>query len=307
MARKPAPALVVEDVEVSGQLEQDFQATQDLGQQLSVIDASYGDGLPYDRDRLVNETRFYLGQSAEAMLEAGNRLITLKENEPHGSFEAILRERLGLPERTAQRMMQAAIKFTNPALPKAPTLALLGKSKLFELMTEDDEVLAELADGGTVAGLTLDDVDRMSARELRAALRRTRREKEENQATHEQLLASKDQKLNALDRELVERSRATAVQAWPEQVAAMNSELATLAHLATESIAPIHTWHQALALIDIPNGTAPADDPRRALVLSLHDSTARLASLVGSLQQAIFDEYAVILNQPAFDLMVEAE
>lgn len=65
-------------------------------------------------------------------------------------------------------MMQASTKYLSPALkPNVPTLAHLGKAKLFELMTEDDEELAELADGGTVAGLTLDDVDRMSVRELR--------------------------------------------------------------------------------------------------------------------------------------------
>ncbi|EEV5586337.1 DUF3102 domain-containing protein, partial [Escherichia coli] len=40
----------------------------------------FGDGLPYERDRVVHEARFYMAQSAEAMLEAGKRLILLKEN-----------------------------------------------------------------------------------------------------------------------------------------------------------------------------------------------------------------------------------
>lgn len=76
-------------------------------------------------------------------------------------------------------MMASAIKFSSPLLAaKRPTLAVLEKSKLFELLTEDDEELAGLADGGTLAGLTIDEVDRMSVRELRAALRKQKAEAE---------------------------------------------------------------------------------------------------------------------------------
>ncbi|OZY84845.1 hypothetical protein CBP51_16930 [Cellvibrio mixtus] len=172
------------------------QATQiaTAGSQMSEhslqIMNAYGEGLPYDRSRVVHETRFYMAQSAEAMLEAGKRLVILKEHEPHGDFENIVREQLSLPERTAQRMMQSAIKYLSPKLQsKAPALALLGKTKLFELMTEDDDALAELADGGTVAGMSLDDIDRMSSRELRKALREA---KENLEAKDE--VAAKNQK-----------------------------------------------------------------------------------------------------------------
>ncbi|MFU4942462.1 DUF3102 domain-containing protein, partial [Pseudomonas aeruginosa] len=99
-------------------------------------------------------------------------LIVLKEHEPHGEFTQIVTEQLGLAERTARQMMQAAIKYLSPALEsKRQTFAVLGKSKLFELLAEDDDDLVALADGGTVAGLDLDDIERMSCRELRKALR----------------------------------------------------------------------------------------------------------------------------------------
>ncbi|PHM24607.1 DUF3102 domain-containing protein [Xenorhabdus ehlersii] len=139
----------------------------------------FGDGLPYDCNRIVHEAKFYMAQSAEAMLEAGKRLIILKENEPHGEFVDIVRDQLGLEPRIAQKMAQAALKFLSPGLEaKAKTFSLLGRSKLYELMLEDDEELSELAEGGTVAGLTLDDIDRMSVRELRKALRDTRNDLE---------------------------------------------------------------------------------------------------------------------------------
>jgi replicative DNA helicase len=44
------------------------------------------------------------------------------------------------------------------------------------LMAEDDASLIELAEGGTIAGLTLDDIEKMTSNELRAALRESRAE-----------------------------------------------------------------------------------------------------------------------------------
>ena len=176
--------------------------------------ARFGDGLPYDRTRLVNEARFYMAQSAEAMLEAGKRLIVLKENEPHGEFEQIVTEQLGLPERTARRMMQAALKFSSPQLEsKRPTLAVLGKAKLFELIAEDDEDLASLAEGGTVAGLILEDIDRMSCRELRSALREAR----EDANAKDERLADRNQDLEKVTQELI-KTRKRIQFAEPDEV-----------------------------------------------------------------------------------------
>lgn len=174
MARTKAPAATPIELPV---LDGDvLTANQNLmaGNSAEVM-ARFGDGLPYDRTRLVNETRFYMAQSAEAMLEAGKRLIILKEIEGHGEFLKIIQEQLGLDPRIAQKMAQAAAKFLSPSLlSNAKTFSHLGKSKLYDLMLEDDEELAALAEGGTLVGLTIDEIDRMSCRELRAALRDVR-------------------------------------------------------------------------------------------------------------------------------------
>lgn len=164
----------------------------------------FGDGQTYERERVVHEARFYMSQSAEAMLEAGKRLVILKENEPHGEFTAIVTEQLGIPRSTAHRMMQASIKFLSPALQaKIPALGSLGKTKLFELVTEEDDTLSELAEGGTVAGLTLDDIDRMTSRELRSALREARA----NADAQRHVLADKNDKIDALSTQLAKKSR----------------------------------------------------------------------------------------------------
>jgi hypothetical protein len=101
--------------------------------------------------------------------------------------------------------MQAAVKYMSPAITAAnrSTLTDLGRSKLYELMVLDDEPLAALADGGTVAGLTLDDIDRMSSRELRAALRDSR----SSTQAQARLLAEKSKKIDDLATDLAKKSQ----------------------------------------------------------------------------------------------------
>lgn len=155
----------------------------------------YADGVPYERERVVAEAKFLMAQSAEAMLEAGKRLIQIKENELHGDFLSIVTDRLGLAKRSAQRMMSAAVKYLSPKLgSKAPALALLGRAKLFDLMVEDEDDIAELADGGTIAGLALDDMQAMTQRELKKALAEARGKV----AAQERLLEARNKKIDEL-------------------------------------------------------------------------------------------------------------
>ncbi|EAY1319540.1 DUF3102 domain-containing protein [Salmonella enterica subsp. diarizonae] len=194
MARKPVSTQIIDAIDgaVPDNLSVDLN---EVSQHRIAVMEQFGEGLPYERTRIIHEARFYMAQSAEAMLEAGKRLVILKENEPHGDFIEIVESQLSLPKRTAQIMMQAALKYLSPKLEsKAQALALLGKTKLFELMTESDEELAELADGGTIADMTLDDIDRMTSRELRKALR----ESKEDLAASRKLNAEKSQEINEL-------------------------------------------------------------------------------------------------------------
>lgn len=142
----------------------------------SQVAAMMGYDLGYNRDRIVQEARFFMGAAGEAMLEAGKRLVLLKEHEAHGEFIRIVEDQLGIPARTAQQMMQAAVKYlSHPVLAaNAQTFSHLGKSKMIELMTLDSDTLVELTEGGSVAGLKLEDVDRMSVRELKEMLRELR-------------------------------------------------------------------------------------------------------------------------------------
>lgn len=180
MGRTPrAPRQAEEPAANAGALITAADARAALATQAGQVMQAIGYDLSYDRERVIQEATFYMAHSAEAMLEAGKRLIALKEHEPHGEFLAIVEERLQMSKRTAQVLMQAAVKYLDPRLTskaQAPALLALGKTKLIELMTEDFDDLSSLAEGGTLAGLELDDIQRMSSRELREKLREERAE-----------------------------------------------------------------------------------------------------------------------------------
>lgn len=125
---------------------------------------------------LEDEIRFYQRRTVEAILETGKRLLVLRELFPKGNsqigknaeFEMRV-ELLGFSKSTAYRFMQAATKTA-----KSANLALLSTqvksaSAFLELVTHDDDVLENIAD--------MDDVEKMSASQLRAALRESRAEK----------------------------------------------------------------------------------------------------------------------------------
>ncbi|EPK4543365.1 DUF3102 domain-containing protein [Serratia marcescens] len=199
---KSTAANLVEDMQFS----EDLSANQnEMAIRQQEVMAQFGDGLPYERDRIVHEARFYMAQSAEAMLEAGKRLVILKENEPHGDFTNILEIDLGLAPQVARRMMQASIKFLGNSSepPKRSALSVLGKTKLYELMVLDDEELDALAEGGTIAGTTLDEIDRMTSRELKTALREAR----DDADAQRRILSDKNTKIDDLTTRLQKQSK----------------------------------------------------------------------------------------------------
>jgi hypothetical protein len=212
MGRKKAPEAAQHDNTNHDALEQGTNALSVVSQNAAAVAEMIGYDLPYNKERVIGEARFFMGQSAEAMLEAGKRFIVLKENEDHGSFLEVVEGQLGMEVRVVQKMMQAAAKYlTNPALgANAKALSHLGKTKLYEMMVMDDDTIAELVEGGTINGLKLDDIERMSTRELKAALR-------ESVATHEateKVLSAKNKKLDQVTAQLERRKAETPAEEW---------------------------------------------------------------------------------------------
>ena len=156
----------------------------------------YGDGMPYELDRIENEIRFYQDQAGTSLLEMGKRFIRIKNHEDHGRFMRTL-ENVNISQRGANYAMAAARKFSN-----SQTFANLGQSKQIILSVLDEESIQTLEDGGEVKGVTVDKIERMTARELREALRGERKKREEQKKTQEDAIAKKEEKINELEQQL---------------------------------------------------------------------------------------------------------
>lgn len=220
---------LVPDAPLNGEVLQQNQNA--MGEHLQEVLVTFGDGLPYDRLRYIDNTRKHMARSAEEALHAGRCLVVMKEAEPHGEWMHILGE-LGLEPRLAQRMMQAALKFGGVEPPTKLIEAAKSKSKLFELMVLDDEELQALNDGGTIAGLELDDIDRMPVSELRRRLRDMR----EDSSAHARILSEKNTKLDELRGSLDKVRRQVEAQSPDDRAKSLRGEVGALAYEAEASI-----------------------------------------------------------------------
>lgn len=247
------------------------------GKRLAEIDEKFGNLQPYDANRIINETRFYLNQSAEAMLEAGKRLILLKEHEPHGEFREALNQ-IGLAPRAAQRMMQAAFKF---GVGKREALTILGKTKMLELITEDDEDLDALAEGGTLAGLALDEMDKMSTRELKEELQKTRAKLDKERDVNEKLLEQKDRKINELDKKLHDNE--DRIKAWPEIVKEINIDITISASNAIECMDALNAIIERMQTEVFDDDVSEIAQEQMAVVF--YDAVSQVTNAAAQLQQ----------------------
>nr|DAX41096.1 MAG TPA: Protein of unknown function (DUF3102) [Caudoviricetes sp.] len=173
---------------------QNFQAAHSL-----MVMEQWGNGEIYNEERWIERGRQAMRKTVEGMFELGCALIVLKEHTEHGRFLGIVKEQFGIGKNEAARLMAATQRFATPQMQKAaPKLMDLGKSKLLELLVEEDVTLVGLADGGEINGMTLDDVDRMTVRELRVALRENR----EDAQAKDKVLADKNAKIDELAEKL---------------------------------------------------------------------------------------------------------
>lgn len=161
----------------------------------------WGNGETYNEDVWVERAKLATRKTMEGMFELGQALIVLKEHMTWKQFADVC-EVLGMSVRAAQQLVQATQRFATPQMQKAaPKLMDLGKSKLLELLVEEDVTLVGLSEGEEVNGMTFDDVDRMTVRELRVALRESR----ENLAAKDEVMKIKTAKIDELAEKLAKK------------------------------------------------------------------------------------------------------
>lgn len=218
--QRPAESVVDGDAAIDhGALIQAAAAHDEQTQMLALIAVRYDVGMAYDYERYVTAGRQLVVETSLRMFELGKILLQLRERENKVQFQAAL-ERMNIGTRFAYRAIQSAIKFQGSDQHVA-LANRLGSAKLLELLAEDDADIAELANGGTLAGLTPDEIDSMSSRELRAALRAERHDRADEKAADEEIIAKKDERINKLMRD----KRTVARSGTRAQVADLLAEL----------------------------------------------------------------------------------
>lgn len=246
----------------------------------------------YNPDAALSKLRGLMGSATQTMLDIGETLILIRENETDLRWLAML-DTAGLERRMATRMMQAARKFRLSLTgPQQTALQDLSRGTMLELLVLDDEEIQELATGGTVAGLELDDVATMPTSTLRAELRKARAVAKEAAATAERLLLSKNEKIDSLETQVDKythggRDVEARLAAEREANAATAMQAA-----ATELLASVQRF--GLAVTDC---LAEPTETRRAMA---ENSTVwvfqRIAQI--GLEHAIPVDFSAIVNPP---------
>ena len=106
--------------------------------------------------QLEVEIKFYLGQTAQNIIEVGKRLIQAKALVTHGGWLPWLEQNFQLKQRAAQTFMACAERFGN-----TQTSAYLNQSQMIEMLSlpneeETEKFIAEkAAEGKAVADMTI--------------------------------------------------------------------------------------------------------------------------------------------------------
>ncbi|MDR0703051.1 MAG: hypothetical protein LBF61_11765, partial [Azoarcus sp.] len=119
-------------------------------------------------DAIEDRIRFYQHKTVEAALETGKFLLLLKSATKHGEFQDRV-DALGFSCRSASRFMNAFMRASKNAKLLAIAHSAKNVSAFLEILTLEDDDIQNI--------LELDDLDRLSASQLRELARKLRLDK----------------------------------------------------------------------------------------------------------------------------------
>ena len=235
---------------------------------------------------LEDEIRFYQRRTVEAILETGKRLLLLKEIAPHGEFMGRV-ELLGFARSTAQRFMQAAAKTSKSPILGSLTTQVKSASAFLELVTHDDYVLENLQE--------MDDIDRLSASQLRERLRQA----EQDVKFAAEKRAKAEERADKAEKKLA--GNRPVVVPLDERILPFKEDIGKRQALIESGIAAHHEatialeqwWTDEVTQAPGYDPEAPAPLPRSVALVALHlqDGLNRLAELVGAAQHAFEERF----------------
>lgn len=138
--------------------------------------APYMDGLPFDLERIRQRILDCGANILEEMFTIGKYLIWVKEEVGHGGFIGWLDAELGMSQQRAWEFMRITQRIIDSKSPYVRGFlreaAGDSKRKLLALMDVSDEEIQEVMETKSFLGRDLDEVEAMSYRELKDALRK---------------------------------------------------------------------------------------------------------------------------------------
>ncbi|SDM56760.1 hypothetical protein SAMN05428957_10865 [Oryzisolibacter propanilivorax] len=235
---------------------------------------------------LEDEIRFYQRRTVEAILETGKRLLLLKEVSPHGEFQQRV-ELLGFSGPTARRFMQAAAKTSKSLKLSVLSTQVKNASAFLELVTHDDDVLENLQE--------MDDIDRLSASQLRERLRQA----EQDVKFANDKRGRAEERADRAERQL--EGHRPVVAPLDERITPFQAEITERQSLIEKGIAAHHEaavalerwWTEEVTQADGYDPEAPVPLPRSVALVALHlqDGINRLAEMVGAAQHAFEERF----------------
>ena len=136
----------------------------------AALSGMFGESTPVETERgieaITEEIIFYKAVGGQAVLEIGKRLIEAKAQLKHGEWLPWLSEKVEFSEASAQRFMQLAREYENPALVRD-----LGASKALVLLALPASERENFAQEKHVVNGEEKSVSEMSKRELEEAIR----------------------------------------------------------------------------------------------------------------------------------------
>lgn len=180
------------------------------------IEDQYGDGLPYDYNRLVAKGQGVAQLAYQSMQELGRICLRIKAHEPHGKYEQAL-EMMSVSKGDAWFAVQAVVKIGE--VPEVSPVKLLGKRKLRSILQLDAPTIKTYLEGGDLESIPHDAVAAMSSRALETEVRNLREERKKLNEEHEKQLAAieevvrkKESKISELEMEVAGRQPPTKEQ-----------------------------------------------------------------------------------------------
>jgi len=156
----------------------------------AVVLKNFGDGEEYDYHRYLLRAKAAKAAVVDCAFEMGRCLLVIKAHEEHGKFLRAVEE-IGVGERMAQVLMRNAKAFG-----KTSRLKALPQRKLDILAQLSEPEIEALNKGKRVMDIKADELDGMSAQQLREKLRNTNKAHHEfcknNQAKLDQVKRERD-------------------------------------------------------------------------------------------------------------------